>query len=250
MDTDELSLVLPDSKGNLNTAVFKPATVADYNNSVFNLRGDVEDFNAKEQEIKAQANEIYNQQEAVKNANKKLSNSLDKLTNLNQQLKNVSHFDDILKEYQTHWNKMQEHQKNMKALANKKPFDSYQLTEVQYALTEVEYALTEIQYDDTSMEYRANEITSNIKAIQKQIDTVDIDLVNLQSAASANTTGSPAAQFTLNDVQTVVAQAQKQTEASSSALKKTQQQAKDYDTKANKLVEESRKFVEGLKPID
>jgi hypothetical protein len=247
---NELSLVFPDSEGNLNSMVFKPSTVADYNSAVAKLRGEVQEYNAKEQELKAKAQAIYDQQEAVMNANKTLNSGLSKLESLTKELTDDTKFEDVLKEYRIHWNQMQEHQQNMKALATKKPFDSYQLSEVKYALTEVEYDLTSIEYDNTSMEYKVNEVTGDISAINKQIPIVQQAWATLQSAVKANTTGSPTAQFNSDDVTQAIAQAQKQSEASTSSMQKAQQQAKDYNDKANKLIEDSKKYVAGLKATD
>ncbi|WP_136603814.1 hypothetical protein [Paenibacillus dokdonensis] len=250
LEGNELTLVFPDSEGNLNSMVFKPAKVADYNSAVSKLRGEVQEHNANELEIKKQAKAVKEQQEAVANANKNLSRDINELSRLNESLANSTLFEDVLKEYQNHWNEMQEHQKNMKSLASKKPFDSYQLTEVQYALTEVEYDLTSIQYDDTSMEYKVNEITDNITAIKKLMTTTLSDWATLQHAVAANTTDSLKVQFTSKDVEQAVAQAQSKIDSSTGEMKKAQQQAKEFDSKANQLLADSKKYVDGLKATE
>ncbi|WP_442603621.1 hypothetical protein [Paenibacillus sp. KN14-4R] len=246
----ELSLVFPDAQGNLNTNVYKPATVSEYNTAVSKLRDNVQDYNTKEQEKKAEAKTINDQQEAVKNANNKLSNDISRLSNLSESLVKATDFDNVMKSYQAHWNQMQEHQKKMKELASVKPFTDYQLTQVEYNLTQVEYDLTSIEYDDTSMDNKVGVINDYILSIKKQFSVVQSDWVTLQKVVSANTTGSPKAQFTSKDIEQACQQAQDKIDSSISAVQKASQQAKEYDNKANQLTVDSKNYVQGLKATD
>jgi len=253
LTNNELSLVFPDRSGNLNTMVLKPATVADYNTIASELRDEVHNYNVKEQEIKdqekamkARQQAIKDQQEAVTFANNKLSKEIAGLSNLSESLEKATTFDDVLKDYQTHWNEMQEHQKNMTALASKKPFDGSQLADVQLALTDVELSLTDIQLDNTSMEYRVNDISYSIKEVQGQMAAVKTAWDTLQNAVTGNTTGSPKAQFTPKVVEQAIVNAQKQIDRTAASLKTAQDQAKEYHRKANIITEDSKKFVEGL----
>jgi hypothetical protein len=68
-----------------------------------------------------------------------------------------------------------------------------------------------------------------LASVQTDIRTVQTDWQTLKAAAAADTTGGVSAQFTQDDVDTAVGTAQKQVNASNTALSQAQSQGKQYD---------------------
>lgn len=126
-----LTLIIPNKDGKLNTFVFQSATVEDYNSAVSNIQNKVADDNqridiqkAQAIQAQAQADKLATEQNAVKNANQKLANNIGVLNNSIKNSVNIKRFDDILTSYNTHWKSMQDNYQKLKSHTSKNPLTS------------------------------------------------------------------------------------------------------------------------------
>ncbi len=93
--------------------------------------------------------------------------------------------------------------------------------------------------DDGSFQAQQAPINNDLSTVQQDIQTVQSDWQQLQNAVAANSTGTPSAAFTSEDVNTAVQAAQNQIASSQNTLKNAQTQATTYDNEAKQLKQQA-----------
>lgn len=258
LNGNTLTLSVPDQNGYLATDDFQAASVQDYNNAVNALRQRIQTQAAATQSAQAtvntqqaiaQATQSAQSQldQAVTNANAKLSSDLQALSSDVQNLASNTSFSDVLNAYATDWSKMQKDYQQEKAdYANGCGPGGYNAGTVSYDAGVVNYDLGTIQYDDGTLSYDQNAMSGPLSGVQGDIKNVQADWQNLKAAAAADTTGGVSAQYTQHDIDAAVSNAQKQVDASNTALSQAQSQGKQYDQEAAQMNADAQNLANSM----
>lgn len=242
-----LTLQIPDQNGYIATDVFQAASTQDFNNAVSRFRQRITSHIAATQA--AQATETSQQADAqatastqatldgaVRSANQQLSNDLSNLASDVKSLASNTNFSDALNAYANDWTQMQaDYQKEQSDYKQGCGDNGYNAGVVSYDAGTVNYDLGVIQYDDGLLSYDQNAMNSPFNQVQTDIQAVQTDWQNLQGAVTADTTGTAVAQFTANDLNSAIAKAQEQMNASKKALTDAQGMQSIYDSEAAKM---------------
>lgn len=278
-----LILFFPDSRGTITPIALHPGTVAEYNQAVIALQQQVQKQVSQAQSVQATiatqaqvvqatattqalqrkattvtqatiaqatANTLDRQQVNVERANRDLSAALITLKSDTISLAQLnSNFGNDLKNYANDWSTAQRDYAQMQKDAAVKPFDCYQLSSVQYDVNNsIQYDVkNSIGYDHNSLADENKRFADVVTGVKQDIQAVQNSYSTLQAASAANTTGTPAPQFTQDDVTKAVNAVQQQIDAATAAMQGTQTQGADYDQKAAQLLKDTQTFVAGLK---
>ena len=253
-DGNTLTLALPEQNGQLNSIVFNPASIDDYNKAVSTFEGSISQqasnatATVQAQETQAQnqqatATTLENQQQAVTDANNTLSSALSTLQSDTSSLTNDTNFKDVLQSYANDWQQMQkDYQQEQTDAAG--GCSNVGTVGADDGTVGADYG--SIGADDGSFQAQEAPINNDIPIVQNDIKTVQSDWKQLQSAAAVNTTGTPAPAFSNNDVNKAIQAAQNQIASSQNALKNAQAQATNYDNEAKQLKQQADALVANM----
>lgn len=260
-----ITLYVPDSRGTITPLRCYAGNAADYNRAVVSLRESVGQATAVAQMtrtvIDGQATQsastagvLNMQQERVQRANERLDEILRRLRNNTSTLKSRTTFSNTLSSYERNWDTMQRHNQQLRQDAAKRPFDCFQLSAVMFQLSSMESDRNSIKSNDDYLSSQTMDIQSIISntgryspGVQQDIESARTAYAELKAAVAANITGSPSAQFGMEEVNKVIDAAQQQIDASNAAIKDAQGKGADYDKKAAQLLDTATMFVAGLK---
>ncbi len=187
---------------------------------------------------------LTQQQQAITAANNALSSALQQLKSDETSLKSDTVFTDVMQGYAKDWKQMQADYQQEQTDASNGCSQYYTVQSDYYTVQSESYS---IQSDDYSLQSQQYPINSELSQVQNDIQTVQTDWQQLQNAVNANTTGSPAPAFSVNDVNTAVQVAQSQVNGSQAALKQAQSQAATYDNESKQLLQKADVLVSNMK---
>lgn len=248
-----LSLMAPTADGHLVNGILKASSMQDYNKAVDALQKKVnqEDqqyYNGQATATSAQnaadaastavsATQVaqQNEQNAVSQANSQLGNALSALKSDEAGLASFSETT-TLSGYAKDWKQMQNDYGTEKNDA-KKGCGSYSsnLYQVQSDAYQVDSDGYQIQSDDYQLTSDKNQYDSSLSPVQSDIQAVKDGWKQLQSAVASNTTGTPSPQYTENDINKALGDAQNIEGASQSTWQGAQSSASQYDQEASAL---------------
>src|SRR5258708_13078090 len=246
-----LTLEASSSNGEISTAVLHPGSVNDFNQAVSNLQHQEQvqaqqTQNAEATNVAVQSTQeaLTQQQQAVTAANNALSSALQQLKSDETSLKSDTVFTDVMQGYAKDWKQMQADYQQEQTDASNGCSQYYTVQSDYYTVQSESYS---IQSDDYSLQSQQYPINSELSQVQNDIQTVQTDWQQLQNAVNANTTGSPAPAFSVNDVNTAVQAAQSQVNDSQAALKQAQSQEATYDNESKQLLQKADALVSNMK---
>jgi hypothetical protein len=239
-----LTLAASDQNGTLETGVFHPASVDDYNNAVSALQQQVNQQQAAQATASAQAN--LNQ--AVANASSTLSSDLGSLNDDVSTLQQDTSFNSDMQSYSNDWSTMQHDYQQEQADYKQGCGDNgVNANQVAADANQVSADENQLSADDNGFAATLNSVNSDISTVQRDIQSVQTDWQNLQAAVEADNTPNPVApQFSANDVTNAIDTAQSQLASSENIIKQAQAQAKQYDQEAASLNQTAQKLANGM----
>lgn len=250
---DTLTLVSPDSNGQLITSSLHVGTVNDYNAALATFRQRLSNQTADVQALRIEATRQAQaaqsraaRQKAVSDANDTLAGKLANLASAKKTVASDTNFSSVLAAYAHDWKTMQADYGKETTDAGKTPLTCYQLGTVKYDRGTVHYDLGSIQYDDGSLKYVATTITNDSANISSGMGDVETAYANLKAAAAANETRSPSPRFSADDVSSAISAARQQTASSASALSDAQSQGTTFDQQAAQLDQTASAFANSL----
>lgn len=258
LDGSALTLFIPNQQGVTTPYAFRAATLTDYNRAVEALKQDDAQrvaqaqaaqatANAQNQAAQATASTQSKQQAAVRDANATLADALRRLSNDSERLQRDAKYDGVLKTYNSNWATMQADYQRVTDGAAKKPLSCLQMSQIQVNLGTVEVDYGSIEVARGSFEVVQSAVDSDLKTVQAGIQDVQGAFSALQRAVAANTTGSPAPQYSATDVDKAVSAANEATATATNKASQAQSQASAIDGKAAQLLKRGTEFVATLK---
>ena len=250
LNGNTLNLEASSSNGEISTAVLHPGSVNDFNQAVSNLQHQEQvqaqqTQNAEATNVAVQSNQEAQaqQQQAVTAANNTLSSAIQQLSSDANSLKNDTSFTNAMQGYAKDWKQMQADYQQEQTDASGGCSQYYTAQSDYYTVQSDSYS---IQSDDYSLQSDQYPINSDLSQVQTDIQNVQSDWQQLQNSVSANTTGSPAPAFSVDDVNTAIQAAQKQVGDSQTALKQAQSQAATYDNQSKQLLQQANALVSNM----
>lgn len=253
LNGNTLVLDVPQQDGHLQTETYIGASTQQYNQAVDVLRSNVsqqdQQYNNSqatatamqatqtEQQNEQQATQTAQQgeQQAVSDANSQLGSALSALKNDESGLASFSETS-TLNSYASDWQTMQKdfavEQQDAKAGCGE---GNYNYGTVQYDAGTVDYDEGTIQYDDGTLNYDKNTYNSDLSPVQSDMQAVKNDWVQLQQAVANNTTNTPGAAYTLNDINNALQNAQDIENTAQGVWQSAQSSATQYDNEASAL---------------
>lgn len=233
-----LVLNLPLQNGSMESIVFQPGTVDDYNSAVAKLRAQVGSAavarqKAADQAAAAQqlAADLAARQRAVVRANAQERDSMVTVQTTSAQLKSDTNFGPALDKFSTDWAQMQRDYATLQADAAERPLTCTQLQgPVAYDLQgRHAYDLQgRLGYDSAGVfAYRSQVVTDAIASVVRAIQGTQQSFAILREAVAQNTAGTPGPTFNESQVQSVVAAAAQQVTDSNTAISAAEA-AKDH----------------------
>lgn len=247
LGSDTLTLQIPDRNGYIATDVFHAASVADYNNAAALLRQHVAAHVIATQAAAATATIQAARDYAVISAKGQLSTDLSNLSADSNALAGSSDFSGALGAYAKDWTQMQQDYQTEQ--------NDYQQGCGQYGsnagVVQADAGTVEaddgaIQADDGAFSVAENSMNTSLSAVHNDIAAVNADWSNLQAALAADTSGTVSSQFTQDEVNGAVTNAQQQITASNKSLASAQAQTKKYDQEAQKTSTDAQNLANSM----
>ncbi len=253
---DALTLVWPQRDGTLWTQTNRPASVADYNDAVRNLRERASQIVATRQEAARQAQAARNEaakiaaeKRAVVGAHNAVTNAAESLRGTVKELPKADYYADVLRGYSDAWRQMKEVHTDMLE-ESRKTLTGVQLGRVEVRLGTLSVRLGTIAVRRGGFEVRLNSANAKIQDAEENIVRLQRVFAQLQQAVAANTTGEPRAAITTEQVSKAVEYAQSEIKKAVAAREAAQKQATAYDKQAADLYRQAEAFVKTLKAVD
>jgi hypothetical protein len=249
-----LTLYFPDKDGLLNELPFKESSVQEYNSAIQMLSEKIQNTNEQNAEMKAiQEQEVANQrqkekeQNAVIQANNSLQSMIVKLQEqLTEREDFESQFTVVIASYETHWKQMNEYKQKLIAASKVTPFNSdqyYIVQDINYNIGDAKYLIDDDTYQFKDIEWR---ISNYLTDLQDALDEINKRWVQLKTASSQNTIGSPKPQFTEEEILTLTKSIQDEMNKTTSLLVENQEISVQYQEKAEKLSDEMFDYLYAL----
>jgi chromosome segregation ATPase len=159
-------------------------------------------------------------------------------------------FENVFADYAKTWNKMKTDHKNLMDKAAERPLTSYQIGNVQYLLGTLQYDLGTFESHSGALDYNFARINEAIKSVRESQDHVRDSWQGLQQALSANSSGTPGAQFSDADIAAPIRAADERIQRASQAIKEASQRRAQYHSQAKDLYKKDETFVKSLKTVD
>lgn len=253
---EALTLVWPQRDGTLWTQTYRPASVADYNDTVHNLQERASQIVAARQEAARQAQaarddaaRIAAEKRAVVDTHNAVTNAAERLRETLKELPKADYYADVLRDYSDAWREMKEAHTEMLE-ESRKPLTGVQLGRVQVRLGTLNVRLGTIAVRRGGFEIRLSSANAKIQDTGEDIDRLQRVFAQLQQAVAANTTGEPRAAITTEQVSKAVEYAQSEIKKAMAAREAAQKQAAAYDKQAADLYRQAEAFVKTLKAVE
>jgi hypothetical protein len=242
LNGNTLALQVPQQDGHLLNVTFNAASTDQYNQAVDALQQQVatattqyNNAQATQTAQQATATAIAQEQQAVNDANSQLQSALSALKSDTATLAGFSE-SNTLSSYAKDWQQMQnDYAHEQQDAQNGCGEGNYNYGTVQYDAGTVDYDFGSIQYDDGSLNYDKNTYMSELTSVQNDVQAVQQDWTQLQQAVQNNPSGTPAPEFTANDVNGVLQNAQHAENQAVNTWKSASQAAGQYDQEAAAL---------------
>jgi len=253
LNGNTLVLDVPQSDGHLQSETYVGASTQQYNQAVDALRSKVSQKDQQynntqatatsaqatqtEQQNEQQATQTAQQgeQQAVSDANAQLGNALSALKNDEAGLASFSETS-TLNSYATDWQTMQKdyatEQQDAKAGCGDNSSNYYQVQSDAYQVDSDEYQMNS---DDYQLTADKNQYNADLSPVQSDVQAVKDDWAQLQQAVANNTTNTPAAAYTSNDVNNALQSAQGIEKTAQGVWQSAQSSATQYDNEASVL---------------
>jgi hypothetical protein len=253
LNGNTLTLGIPQQDGHLKNETFVGASTQQYNQAVDALQSvvsqqDQQYSNNQATAISSQATatsmqatqaaqqaEQQAEQQAVSNANANLSNALSALKSDENGLSSFSETS-TLNSYANDWQVMQKdyatEQQDAQAGCgtNSDNYNQVRDDAIQVDDDEIQINDDDIQLADDKIQYN-----DDLSPLQNEVQAVKNDWVQLQQAVAYNTTNTPAAAYSSNDVNNALQQAQNIEKAAQGIWQSAQSTAAKYDQEASAL---------------
>jgi hypothetical protein len=253
---DSLTLVWPQSTGSLWTQEFHPASVAEYNDAVRELRkrswGIVtvrEEDARREAAARAEAAKIAAEKRAVVEAQNGVTGVAESLRGAMRELLGADFYADALRSYGESWQRMKEAHAELLA-ESRKPLTDSQFGIVQSRLGMLQSRLGGIESRRGYFESRLSTANDRISEAEGNIGRLQTAFAQLAQAVAANTTGEPRATITAEHIAKAVESARSEINKAVAARNAANSRAAAYDKQAADLYRQAEAFVKSLKPID
>lgn len=233
-----LTLALPGRDGLLGTLVMKAGTAQDYNRAALALKQRV-----------AHLAEMAARRRAVLDADQAFRRAYQRLANDSLELQRDTDFRKVLEAYAKIWATMQKNYETLRADAAKRPLDCYQLGTVKYDLGTLRYDMGSIRYHTSSFDHIRNAVLGGVAQVRRDIQALQAALQQLRRANEADPARTaPQRYFEQLGGMTVTAvrAADDQVQSSLAALQKAEVEAREFNEKAARLLQEATEFVNGL----
>lgn len=253
LNGNTLVLDVPQSDGHLQSETFTGASTQQYNQAVDALRSKVSQEDQQynntqatataaqatqtEQQNEQQATQTAQQgeQQAVSDANAQLGNALSALKNDEAGLASFSETS-TLSGYANDWQTMQKDYTTEQQDANAGCGDnSSNYNQVQADANQIDADENQILADDNQLSADKNQYNADLSPVQSDVQTVKADWAQLQQAVANNTTNTPAAAYTSNDVNNALQSAQGVEKTAQGVWQSAQSSAAQYDNEASAL---------------
>ena len=250
LNGNTIALAIPQQDGHLKDEMFIGASVQQYNQAVNALQNvvsqqDQQYANNQATAISIQATQAAQQaeqqaeQQAVSDANSNLSNALSALKSDENGLASFSETS-TLSGYANDWQVMQKdygiEQQDAQAGcgANSSNYNQVLADDNQVAADE-----NQILADDNQLVADQNQYNIDLSTVQNDVQAVKNAWAQLQQAVSNNSSSTPAAKYTLSDVNGALQSAQNIEKTAQGVWLSAQSNAAQYDKKASSLKQQA-----------
>ena len=253
LNGNTLVLDVPQQDGHLENQTYIGASTQDYNQAVDALRNKVSQEDQQynntqatattiqatqtEQQNEQQATQTAEQgeQQAVIDANSQLGSALSALKSDESGLASFSETSTI-NGYANDWQSMQKDFATEQQDANAGCGDnSSNYNQVQADANQVDADENQILADDNQLSADKNQYDADLSPVQSDVQAVKVDWAQLQRAVANNTTNTPGAAYTSDDVNTALQNAQGVEKSAQGVWQSAQSSATQYDNEASAL---------------
>lgn len=253
---NQLTLVTPGDDGKLITVVLKDASVDDYNQAVTAVKqAAVQQLQAQQAALAAAkaaqdaADERARQQRAVASANDEIARALLRLAGDRDSLADDPRFAGVFKTQQGILDQMQTQFTEIQQQSAKR-LTCYQRNQLEYEVNQIEYELNQIEYQVNQAAYIKSGVDDRLSAVRDDIQQVQRAWEKLAVAVKANTNGTPAPEYTADDIQAAITAANHRVAAASEALQQLISKADDYYNQGEELLGRARDLVSKVRCSD
>jgi len=124
--------------------------------------------------------------------------------------------------------------------AAERPLTSYKIGNVQYLLGTLRYDLGIFESHSRTLDYNFARVNDAIETVRQAQNSVRDSWQQLQQAVSANSTGTPVAQFSDRDISPLIRASDEKIQKASEAISQASQQRGQYNTQAKDLYKKMR----------
>ena len=246
----ELTLVIPVKSGTLAPVNFSAGTVEQYNQAVLGIRQNVQGENTRIQKENAEAARIETEKNAVAEGNNRILSSMNALINSTNQLESSLKFDDVFSDYAKSWEKMRADHRNLQEKAAESPLTGYKLGNVQYLLGGLQYDVDIFESHSGTVDYKLARVNDGIKSVREAQKSLGESWEFLQRAVSANSSGSPTAQFSEADLAQPLRASEGKVQKAAAAIQQASKQRSLYNSQAKDLYKKAEAFVKSLRAVE
>ena len=247
---NDLTLVIPASNGTLSPVNFNAGTVEQYNHTVLSIKQGVQANNTRVQKENAEASRIEAEKNAVNEGNNRVRSALNALMIGINQVENAMKFENVFADYARTWDKMKTDHKNLVDKAAERPLTSYQIGNLQYLLGTLQYDIGAFESHAGTLDYNLARVDGAIKSVREAQNDVRDSWQRLQYAVSANSTGSPDAQFSDADISPLIRVSNEKIQSASQAIKEASKRRAQYHSQAKDLYAKDDAFVKSIKAVN
>lgn len=247
---NELTLVIPVRSGTLEPVKFRAGTVEEYNQAVFGIKQGVQAGNATTQRQNAEAARVEAEKNSVVEGNNSVGSSINRLSGSINGLEDSLRFDDVFINYSRTWEKMKADYNDLREKAAEKPLTSYRLGTVQYVLGTLQYDIGTFEHHSGTLDYKIARINEAINSVKEEGNRLRNSWGLLQRAVSANSSGTPNAQFSESDISQPLRLAGDKIQKASDEIQQASKQRASYESQAKDLNRKAESFVKSLKAVE
>jgi len=235
-----LTLEVPQPDGHLQDEAFDGASIQQYNQAVDALQKKVRQLDQQYNDDQATATSVQatqtaqqQEQQAVSTANSTLGNAVSTLKNDASTLASFSNTS-TMTGYENDWAAMQKDYSTEQS-ASQGGCGNGNYGQVQADAGQVDADKGQINADDGQLSSDKSQYHSDLAPVQNDIQAVKDAWAQLQQAVAHNTTGTPPAAYTSDDVNNALHDAQNAENTASNTWQSAQASAAHYDQEASAL---------------